>query len=137
MNAAAYTAVDRAETEPTAALRANRDGPAALAGYCAEAGIPLIHISTDYVFDGLKGAPYVETDPTNPTGVYGASKLAGEQAVLDACPRAIILRTSWVYAARRAQFRADHAERRAPAPTGCGWSPTRSAARPRPPTWPR
>ena len=104
VNAAAYTAVDRAETEAEAALRANRDGPAALAGYCAAAGIPLIHISTDYVFDGLKGAPYVETDPTNPTGRYGASKLAGEQAVLAACPRAIILRTSWVYAARGKNF---------------------------------
>ena len=98
VNSAAYTAVDRAETESDAAFRANRDGPAALAAYCAEAGIPLIHVSTDYVFDGLKGAPYVETDPPNPTGIYGASKLAGEQAVLAACPRAIILRTSWVYA---------------------------------------
>jgi dTDP-4-dehydrorhamnose reductase len=104
VNAAAYTAVDRAETEPEAALRANRDGPAALAAYCGEAGIPLIHVSTDYVFDGLKGAPYVETDPTNPTGVYGASKLAGEQAVLAACKRAIILRTSWVYAATGHNF---------------------------------
>ncbi len=98
VNAAAYTAVDRAETEPDAAMRANRDGPALLAAYCAEAGIPLVHVSTDYVFDGDKGAPYVETDPTNPTGVYGATKLAGEQAVLAACPRAIVLRTSWVYA---------------------------------------
>ena len=104
VNATAYTAVDRAETEADAALRANRDGPAALAAWCAEAGIPLIHVSTDYVFDGLKGAPYVETDPTNPTGVYGASKLAGEQAVLAACPRAIILRTSWVYAASGRNF---------------------------------
>jgi dTDP-4-dehydrorhamnose reductase len=104
INAAAYTAVDRAETEPEAALRANRDGPAALAAWCAAAGIPLIHISTDYVFDGLKGAAYVETDPTSPTGVYGASKLAGEQAVLAACPQAIILRTSWVYAATGRNF---------------------------------
>ncbi len=104
VNATAYTAVDRAETETEAALRANRDGPAALAAWCAEAGIPMIHVSTDYVFDGLKGAPYVETDPTNPTGVYGASKLAGEQAVLAGCPRAIILRTSWVYAASGRNF---------------------------------
>ncbi len=104
VNAAAYTAVDRAETEVEAAFRANRDGPAALAAYCGEAGIPLIHVSTDYVFDGLKGAPYVEADPTNPTGVYGASKLAGERAVLAACPRAIILRTSWVYAAEGHNF---------------------------------
>jgi dTDP-4-dehydrorhamnose reductase len=104
VNAAAYTAVDRAETEAEAAFRANRDGPAALAAYCGGAGIPLIHVSTDYVFDGLKGAPYVESDPTNPTGVYGASKLAGEQAVLAACQRAIILRTSWVYAATGHNF---------------------------------
>jgi dTDP-4-dehydrorhamnose reductase len=104
INAAAYTAVDRAESEPEAALRANRDGPGLLAAWCAGAGVPLIHISTDYVFDGLKGAPYAENDPTNPTGVYGASKLAGEQAVLAGCPRAIILRTSWVYAGRGRNF---------------------------------
>ena len=104
VNAAAWTAVDAAETAPDAAWRANAEGPAILARLCAEAGIPLIHISTDYVFDGLKGAPYVETDPTSPTGVYGASKLAGEQAVLAACPRAVILRTSWVYAATGKNF---------------------------------
>jgi dTDP-4-dehydrorhamnose reductase len=97
VNAAAYTAVDAAEDDADSAYRANRDGPAALARLCAGAGIPLIHVSTDYVFDGTKGTPYVETDPTAPTGVYGASKLAGEQAVLAACPRAIVLRTSWVY----------------------------------------
>ncbi len=99
VNAAAWTAVDAAEADPEAAGRANRDGPAALAALCADAGIPLIHISTDYVFDGTKGAPYTEADPTSPTGVYGATKLEGEQAVLAACPRAIVLRTSWVYSA--------------------------------------
>ena len=104
VNAAAYTAVDRAETDADAARRANHEGPAALAEYCAATRIPLIHVSTDYVFDGMKGAPYVETDATNPTSVYGATKLAGEQAVLEACPRATVLRTSWVYAARGNNF---------------------------------
>ena len=104
VNAAAYTAVDRAESEPDAAWRANRDGPALLAAYCRDAGIPLIHISTDYVFDGSKGAPYVESDATAPTGVYGASKLAGERAVLASGARAIVLRTSWVYAASGRNF---------------------------------
>lgn len=98
VNAAAYTAVDAAEDDAEAAYRANRDGPGALAQLCAAAGVPLIHISTDYVFDGAKGAPYVETDATAPTGVYGASKLAGEQEVLAVWPRSIVLRTSWVYA---------------------------------------
>jgi dTDP-4-dehydrorhamnose reductase len=97
VNAAAYTAVDAAEDDVEAAYRANRDAPAELARLCAAASIPLIHISTDYVFDGHKGAPYVEADPTSPQGVYGASKLAGEQAVLAACSRAIVLRTSWLY----------------------------------------
>jgi dTDP-4-dehydrorhamnose reductase len=97
VNAAAYTAVDAAEQDVAAAYRVNRDGPAELARLCAAAGIPLIHISTDYVFDGAKGEPYVEGDPVAPQGVYGASKLAGETAVLDACPCAIVLRTSWVY----------------------------------------
>ena len=104
VNAAAWTAVDAAESDPDGAARANRDGPARLAKFCAEAGIPLIHVSTDYVFDGDKGAPYVETDPTSPTGVYGATKLAGEQAVLAACPRAIIVRTAWVYSATGKNF---------------------------------
>ena len=96
VNAAAYTEVDAAEDEPEAAFRANRDGPACLAALAAEAGIPLIHISTDYVFDGTKGAPYVESDPPAPLGVYGASKRAGEEAVLASGARAIILRTAWV-----------------------------------------
>jgi dTDP-4-dehydrorhamnose reductase len=104
VNAAAWTAVDAAESEPDAATRANCTGPSELARCCADAGIPLIHVSTDYVFDGTKGAPYVETDPTNPTGVYGRTKLEGERAVLDRCPQAIVLRTSWVYAATGKNF---------------------------------
>ena len=104
VNAAAWTAVDAAEADEAGALRANRDGPAMLAQLCADAGVPLLHLSTDYVFDGRKGAPYVETDPTGPASVYGASKLAGEQAVLAACPRAIVLRTSWVYSATGKNF---------------------------------
>ena len=104
VSAAAWTAVDAAEAEPEAAMRANRDGPAQLAALCESAGIPLIHISTDYVFDGRKGAPYVESDQTGPTGVYGATKLAGEQAVLAACRRAVVLRTSWVYSATGKNF---------------------------------
>jgi dTDP-4-dehydrorhamnose reductase len=99
INAAAYTAVDKAEQEPDAAARANHFGPRLLAEYCAAHTIPLIHVSTDYVFDGTKGAPYVEADATNPTGVYGATKLAGERAVLAANPRSIVLRTAWVYSA--------------------------------------
>ncbi len=104
INAAAYTAVDKAETDADAAFRANRDGPARLARLCAEAGIPLIHVSTDYVFDGLKPDPYVETDPVAPQGVYGASKLAGEQAVMASGANAVILRTAWVYAAAGKNF---------------------------------
>ncbi len=104
VNTAAYTAVDAAEDDAEAAYRANRDGPGALAQLCRAAGVPLIHISTDYVFDGAKGAPYIETDPTAPTGVYGASKLAGEQDVLAAGGHAIILRTSWVYAPEGKNF---------------------------------
>ena len=104
VNAAAWTAVDAAETNPEGAARSNRDGPALLAKLCAEAGIPLIQVSTDYVFDGDKGAPYVETDPTSPTGVYGRTKAEGEQAALMACPRTIVLRTSWVYSATGKNF---------------------------------
>ena len=104
VNAAAWTAVDAAETDPDGAARANRDGPALLAKLCDEAGIPFIHVSTDYVFDGDKGAPYVETDPTSPTGVYGRTKAEGEQAAISACQRTIVLRTSWVYSATGKNF---------------------------------
>ncbi len=97
VNAAAYTAVDAAENDAEAAARANRDAPARLATLCAGAGIPLIHVSTDYVYDGRKGAPYVETDPTAPTGVYGRTKLDGETAALAVHPRTVVLRTSWVF----------------------------------------
>lgn len=104
VNAAAYTAVDAAETDAGAAYRANRDGPAILVRLCALADIPLIHISTDYVFDGTKTEPYVETDAVGPQGVYGASKLAGEAAVLASNAKAIVLRTAWVYAATGKNF---------------------------------
>ena len=104
INAAAWTAVDLAESEPAAAARANTDGPAHLARLCQAASIPLIHVSTDYVFDGTKGSPYVESDPTSPTGVYGRTKLAGEVAVAEHCSKAVIARTSWVYAANGKNF---------------------------------
>ncbi len=104
INAAAWTAVDLAETEQDGAARANRDGPRRLAELCAEAGIPLIHVSTDYVFDGDKREPYVETDPTCPTGVYGRTKAEGEQAVLAANPQTVVLRTAWVYSASGKNF---------------------------------
>jgi dTDP-4-dehydrorhamnose reductase len=98
INTAAWTAVDAAEAEPEAAARANAEGPARLAELCRRNGTRLIHVSTDYVFDGAKGAPYAETDTTNPTGVYGRTKLAGEAAVMANHPDAVILRTAWVYA---------------------------------------
>jgi len=104
INAAAYTAVDAAESNATAADGANHTGPAMLAGLCAGAGIPFIHVSTDYVFDGEKGSPYLETDHTYPAGVYGASKRAGELAVLGSGAQAIILRTAWVYSAHGKNF---------------------------------
>jgi dTDP-4-dehydrorhamnose reductase len=104
INAAAYTAVDRAETEERAAFRANCDGPGRLAALCREAGIPLIHVSTDYVFDGSKGSLYVETDAPAPSSAYGRSKRAGEVEVLQSGADAIILRTAWVYAAQGKNF---------------------------------
>ena len=97
VNAAAYTAVDKAESEPDAARRVNETGAANIANACRLTGVPVIHISTDYVFDGTKTSPYVEEDVAAPLNAYGCSKLAGEVAVADKCPAHIILRTSWVY----------------------------------------
>lgn len=97
INAAAYTAVDQAEADVANAFAVNTDGAAFLAKAATERGAPILHLSTDYVFDGSKSGPYVEADPVAPLGVYGASKLAGEQAVAAANPNYFILRTAWVY----------------------------------------
>lgn len=97
INAAAYTAVDRAEQEPELAYAVNRDGPACLAAACARLGIALLHLSTDYVFDGSKPGPYREADPVAPLGVYGGSKWAGEEAVRGVLAAHLILRVSWVF----------------------------------------
>lgn len=104
VNAAAYTAVDRAESDRDAAFRANAAAPAALATACARARVPLVHYSTDYVFDGTATRPYREDDATAPLGVYGASKLAGEDAIRASGARHAILRTAWVYAAQGKNF---------------------------------
>lgn len=104
INAAAYTAVDRAEQEPEAAFAVNAEAPARLAVLCATARVPLVHLSTDYVFDGMKGAPYLESDPPSPLGTYGASKAAGEDAVRSGTPWHVIVRTSWVYDADGQNF---------------------------------
>ncbi|NKJ02915.1 dTDP-4-dehydrorhamnose reductase [Novosphingobium sp. SG707] len=104
VSAAAYTAVDKAESEAELAFAVNATGPGALAQGAQALGIPIIHISTDYVFDGTKPEPYVESDPVKPLGIYGESKLAGEQAVLAAAPDAVILRTAWVYSPFGANF---------------------------------
>jgi dTDP-4-dehydrorhamnose reductase len=104
VNAAAYTQVDKAETEPEAAFRANAQAPAALAEACARRGALLVHYSTDYVFDGRGTRPYREDDPTAPLGVYGASKLAGEAAVRGSGARHLVFRTAWVYAAHGRNF---------------------------------
>ena len=97
INAAAYTAVDKAESEPQAAARVNADAPGVVAECASELGAGLIHYSTDYVFDGKASSPYKEDDPTNPQSVYGRTKLDGENAVLNSGASALILRTAWVY----------------------------------------
>lgn len=104
VNAAAYTAVDRAEQEPAAAFHANAEAPGVIARWCAARGVPLVHYSTDYVFDGQGSTPYREDHPTAPLGVYGASKRDGEQAVYAAGGRHLIFRTAWVYASHGGNF---------------------------------
>ena len=104
VNAAAYTAVDKAETDAAAAFRINAEAPAAIAQACVDTGALLVHYSTDYVFDGNATRPYREDDATAPLGVYGASKLAGEQAIRASGARHAILRTAWVYAAHGKNF---------------------------------
>lgn len=104
INPAAYTAVDLAEDNVGAAFLANAQGPAWLADIARERGIPLLHVSTDYVFDGALDRPYREDDPVAPLGVYGASKLAGELAIRAGAPRHVILRTAWVISAHRNNF---------------------------------
>ena len=99
VNAAAHTAVDKAESEPDLAYAVNAWAPAAMARACQARRLPLLHVSTDMVFSGDKTAPYVETDAPAPLHVYGASKLAGEQAVLAACDRALVMRVSWLFSA--------------------------------------
>jgi dTDP-4-dehydrorhamnose reductase len=104
VNAAAYTAVDRAEDDVAAAFRANADAPAAIARACAARDVRLVHYSTDYVFDGHATRPYREDDPVAPLGVYGASKLAGEEAIRASGATHLIFRTAWVYAAHGSNF---------------------------------
>lgn len=104
INSGAYTAVDKAEADVAAAFAANAMGPAVLAEVTREAGIPLIQVSTDYVFDGSDDGFYAENDPVGPLGVYGASKLAGELGVRSGNPRSVVLRTAWVLSVHRANF---------------------------------
>jgi dTDP-4-dehydrorhamnose reductase len=104
INAAAYTAVDRAESEEARAQAVNRDGAGHVAAACEATGATLIHLSTDYVFDGRKGSPYCEDDALAPLNAYGRSKAAGEAAVRAACTAHVILRTSWVFGAAGANF---------------------------------
>jgi dTDP-4-dehydrorhamnose reductase len=104
VNAAAYTAVDKAEAEAERVFAVNRDGAEAVARAAAHLSVPLVHISTDYVFSGEKAEPYAETDETGPINIYGLSKLEGEKAVMAAHPSALILRTSWVFSAFGSNF---------------------------------
>ncbi|MFK8332811.1 dTDP-4-dehydrorhamnose reductase [Pseudomonas sp. BJa5] len=104
INAAAYTAVDQAESEPEAAFAINARAPGIFAEEAARLGIPLIHYSTDYVFDGTKATPYTEADEPNPLNVYGQSKLAGERAIEAVAGQHLILRTSWVYSRQGRNF---------------------------------
>lgn len=104
INAAAHTAVDRAETEPDLARLVNADSPAAMARAAADMGVPFLHVSTDYVFDGSGSRPWAEGDATGPLGTYGATKLAGEQGIAAAGGQGLVLRTSWVFSAHGANF---------------------------------
>lgn len=104
INAAAYTAVDRAESERDAAFAANATAPEILARQCSEVGSRLLHVSTDFVFDGKSGSPYSTEAPTAPLGVYGASKLAGERAVQSSADDFVIVRTGWVYSQGTGNF---------------------------------
>ena len=104
VNAAAYTAVDKAEDETELAFTVNGDAPGAMAEAAAARGVPFLHISTDYVFDGAAGRAWREDDPVGPLGVYGASKLAGERAVAAAGPDHAILRTAWVFSSHGTNF---------------------------------
>lgn len=104
INAAAYTAVDKAESEPQRAQAVNADGAANLAAACAEVGAALLHISTDYVFDGRKSSAYSESDTANPQGAYARSKWLGEERVRALCPRHFILRVSWVFGIHGGNF---------------------------------
>jgi len=97
INAAAYTAVDQAESEPEKAYQVNAIGPKNLAEACQHSNIPMMHVSTDYVFDGSATKPYQSLDKTSPQSVYGVTKLAGEQAVAKVCTKHVIIRTAWVF----------------------------------------
>jgi dTDP-4-dehydrorhamnose reductase len=104
VNAAAYTAVDKAESEEAEALKVNGEGAGHVAEAAARLGVPLLHLSTDYVFGGALARPYREDDPTGPTGAYGRSKLVGEKKIAERCGDSVILRTAWVYSPFGANF---------------------------------